>query len=191
MARFRRRRFLGRRGRGVRPHWAANMFFNSGTETDLPELIGNVIVDVPDYQGNNFVSPSGVTLLRCVVNSCFCFDIQGAFGGDRASISYMYGLVLQDPDDLILPDPGARQDLINERWLHIGHRSAMVGHGTAPTVEVWPTIDVAVDVKQKAKLRNMQLLWMVKLISNLTTPQGNFSWHVRTQARALLVGDVT
>lgn len=185
----RRNRFLRRRPR-MRPHWAANMFLDTVVSTGLPDLVGNVVVDVFDYQGNTALSPQGVTLLRTVVNCNVGFGVDGVFGSDRGAISIQYGLLLQDPDDLVIPDPGSSTDLKQERWLHVGMRSLAVGHGASPATEVWPTCDIHVDCTARAKMMNRQLLWVVKLITNIT-PAGTFTVWTRSQARALLMGAVT
>jgi len=186
---FGRRRFLNRPR--VQRHWTARQFNSALAENLLPDLNSMIVVDVPDYQGNTVMSPSGVTMVRCIINASFYVFPSGTFGGDRAFVSFRYGLCIVDKDQTTEPDPGSSPDLIDERWLHVGERVLAWGvTGAGSGSEGWPVVHVQLDIRQRARLRDQNLIFAVNS-TNVLTPTGNYGVGYRVHTRTLLAGSIT
>jgi len=189
MARRYRRRFLGR-GNRRRPHWSSAQFsaaINSGL---LPDLNPMVIVAVGDYQGNPQMSPNGVTILRCILNMCFYLN-DFAAASERACVYIRWGLAICDKDvDTAFPDPSDSQSLTDERWLQVGSLVLQAETTTAAGSLYKDNKCLALDIKQKARLHDTELLLCIGA-SNIVTPAGDWTLGYQVQSRTLLVGEVT
>jgi len=189
-----RRRFRSFRrvGRKMRPHWVANQF-SSAFDVNTSTTVANVIISVPDYQGNNALSPTGVTLLRVVGSMAFTL----ARGGDNdfeIPLRWYAGLLIQDKDVPAGVSPDTTQDLIDERWLwYSGARagyisSAGTGVGVGLTFGEFGT---HIDVKQKARLRDQEVQFVIAVNTGGATGADTMILDFWAGFRALLVGDTT
>lgn len=175
---FRRRSFLRRK---PRTKWASDVY-NDAFNMAGPDLQINVqeILTPDDYNLNDLLSPSGVTLVRVVG----ALSWNWSSGATEAAWKFTYGLVLVDvdTDTALIPRPDDSQSLVKERWLWTG-------------MHTWSGADwnfersIAIDVKQRARLRDSTL--MLVCVGEKSTSAEAPAVGYNGQFRMLLAGDMT
>jgi len=147
MSRMNRR--FRRPARGAPPtfHWHRERAFvaSVGTNTNSTQIL----LGTADYADNVAMSPSGVTLVRTIIEVAWnpAATTQGPY-------VVQFGVSVSDADAAPF-SVGITQDLTDERWLGLGMAySRLYGTGIAAGAATLASDKWHLDTKQKVKLRD-------------------------------------
>lgn len=143
-------------------------------------LAGVGLVELADYQGNNAVSPSGVTMRRLIL------DIHLRTAADQVAVATdIYWAVWVTDADIAVNSstlqPNDGQDLTDERVLAAGVQGYIVRSATGAD----DGIHIHVDTKQGVKLRDSRVVFTIQVET------GGGNWSMIGTMAILLQGDIT
>lgn len=156
-------------------HWHREWWQSALTSStnNAVEVLSN-----SDYQGNTALSPSGVTLVRSILDFTIVPDEQATAQMDL----WTWMLYVNDQDATAL-NPTTSQNLIDERILACGTVGSKL-----PTTALFGGqlmgYHVHVDTKQKVRLQDDRVLLIVR-------SEGDSSGQLIGTLSLLLVGDTT
>lgn len=174
MRRFRRSGF--RRGAKAPTHWHRER--NLATLTTGTN-VETILLDVTDYNANTALSPSGVTVVRTLVDIAWVPG-PGSAGG-QAIIDWALWVLDQDEVNL---NPTTSQNLIDERVLDHGGVGILVGGTTLDTL-IYSQARFFIDCKQKVRLKDSKVALAIRAVHGFATLQAI------VHSSVLLRGDTT
>jgi len=193
-----RRRFGG--GNRFRKHrkpvkWnAVSVQGANNTEAIIQEL---PIVVAGDYEAVSTLSPSGVSVVRCVgevliyPTNADASNALSPFIAQGYRAIFTVGIAHSDTDEGVSGfSPGSASDLINERWLWRDSKGVMVPVSNVAAgsgVELVEMLKFNFDIRQRVKLRDsgISLYWIFALL----TGTAGKTWNASLTARTLLQGE--
>jgi len=166
-------------------HWARDIlpfgYVGGGMQAE------RALIEPPVYNTNTSVSPSGVTMVRCIGEFCFVPE-PGAI--NNAAIDCYWAVFAADADEAIANlNPGDGQDLIDERVLAqgvLGWMRSAYGSGGAAS-DNYDAQKIRFDIRQKVRLHDTKVVFSILNNSSSVDSQVALwgTWAV------LLKGDIT